>query len=58
MANTDSSPDDREKLFEEAREKAAAEIHERARQYSESRVYKLNNHYLDERQRVDAPSAR
>jgi hypothetical protein len=53
MANTDSSSDDREKQFEEAREKAAAEIHERARMYSESRVYKLNNHYLDERQRVD-----
>lgn len=54
MANTDSSSEDREKLFEEAREKAVAEIDERARLYSESRVYKLNNHYLDERQRVDA----
>ena len=53
MANTDSSSDDRKKLFEEAREKAAAEIRERARLYSESRVYRLNNHYLDERQRVD-----
>ena len=53
MANTDFSSDDREMLFEEAREKAASEIHERARLYSESRVYKLNNHYLDERQRVD-----
>jgi hypothetical protein len=53
MNNTDSSSDGREEIFEEAREKAAAEIHERARLYSESRVYRLNNQYLDERQRVD-----
>lgn len=48
-----SSSDGRENLFEEAREKAAAEIHERARLYSESRIYRLDNQYLDERQRVD-----
>jgi hypothetical protein len=48
-----SSSDGRENLVEEAREKAAAEIHERARLYSESRIYRLDNKYLDERQRVD-----
>lgn len=40
-------------MHEEAREKAAAEIHERALLYSESQVYRLNNQYLNERQKVD-----
>jgi hypothetical protein len=53
MTTTDSSSDDRERLYEEAREKVFAEIQERARLYSESRVYRLNNQYLSERQRVD-----
>lgn len=53
MAPINSGSDGREKRFEEAREKAAAEIHERARLYSESRTYRLDNQYLNERQRVD-----
>jgi hypothetical protein len=40
-------------MYEGAREKAAAEIQERAWLYSESRVYRLSNQYLNERQKVD-----
>jgi hypothetical protein len=53
MTTTDPSSEDREKMYEGAREKAAAEIHERALLYSESRVYRLNNQYLSERQKID-----
>jgi hypothetical protein len=53
MTTTDPSSEDREQMYEGAREKAAAEIHERALLYSESRVYRLNNQYLSERQKVD-----
>jgi hypothetical protein len=53
MSTTDPSSEDREQMYEGAREKAAAEIHERAWLYSESRVYRLNNQYLNERQNVD-----
>lgn len=40
-------------MYEEARAKAAAEVHERAWLYAESRVYRLDNQYLNERQKVD-----
>jgi hypothetical protein len=53
MTTTDHSSEDWEQMYEGAREKAAAEIHERARLYSESRVYRLNNQYLNDRQKVD-----
>jgi hypothetical protein len=53
MSTTDPSSEGREQLYEEARAKAANEIHQRAWLYSESRVYRLNNQYLNERQKVD-----
>lgn len=53
MSNTDPSSEGREQMHEGASNRAIAEIHERARLYSESRVYRLSNQYLNERQKVD-----